>query len=131
MRVVSRGGQTPRISAAALPAECAALQAREQGVGQAYTHAPAVGAWPIPSPPPHPCVLACLGVYAPLSAGLSKCSPLTQNGSALPRQQQQNPENWRWGRGQGIEKNRDTFPLASPCAVRVLDRPSEILEGWG
>lgn len=50
--MVSRGGQTPRISAAALPAECAALQAREQGVGQAYTHAPAVGAWPIPSPPP-------------------------------------------------------------------------------
>lgn len=88
-------------------------------------------------PPSHPCVLACLGVYAPLSAGLSKCSPLTQNGSTLP-QQQQNPENWRWGRGQGIEKkNRDTFPLASPCVLRVLGRPSEInlgglgVSNWG
>lgn len=132
--MVSRGGQTARISAAALPAECSSAGPRigcGAGVHARTNRGCLAFFFFLFSFSLHPCVLACLGVYAPLSAGLSKCSPLTQNGSALPLQRQQTPENWGWGRGQGTEKNRDTFPLASPCAARALDRPREIGGGGG
>lgn len=128
----SRGGQTSHFCSCPYSRMCSSADWRTWcGAGvHASTHQPWVTG-PF-RPLLHPCVLACLSVYAPLSAGLSKCSRLTQNGSALLQQQQQNPENWRWGRGQGTgKKNRDTFPLASPGTVRVLDRPREILEGWG
>lgn len=61
---------------------------------------------------------ACLGVYAPLPAGLSKCSSLTQNRSALSPAAVAKPENWGWGRcrGERRKRNRDTFSLASPSS---------------
>lgn len=58
---------------------------------------------------------ACLRVYAPLPAGLSKCSSLTQNRSTLSPAAVAKPENWGWGRcrGERRKRNRDTFSLAS------------------
>lgn len=42
-----------------------------------------------------------------------------------------NPRKLGVGTGAGHRKNRDTFPLASPCAARALDRPREIGGGGG
>lgn len=59
---------------------------------------------------------ACRGVYTPIPAGLSKCSPLTQNRSALSPAVAAKPRKLEVGTvwGEHRRRNRDTFSLASP-----------------
>lgn len=79
---------------------------------------------------------ACLRVYAPLPAGLSKCSSLTQNRSTLSPAAVAKPENWGWGRcrGERRKRNRDTFSLASLSSSAphaTTPPPSALARSWG